>query len=133
VTLSYRRRTIMIRSLILPTCCLGFTASFRMATTNAPSLYNYRQSSYSTTRHFSLSNTSSYSQEEAQIIQETLPSPLIDSRGNAFESAELLPVWSKVNVSVCILLLVGARIVEKLNLCWNNIEMHYEIPINQFN
>mmetsp|Transcript_11632 Transcript_11632/g.13176 ORF Transcript_11632/g.13176 Transcript_11632/m.13176 type:complete len:264 (+) Transcript_11632:55-846(+) len=80
----------MIRSLILPTCCLGFTASFRMATTNAPSLYNYRQSSYSTTRHFSLSNTSSYSQEEAQIIQETLPSPLIDSGGNAFESAEAL-------------------------------------------
>jgi len=31
-----------------------------------------------------------YSQEEAQIIQETLPSPLIDSEGNTFESSEAL-------------------------------------------
>jgi len=80
MTPSFRRRTA-IRSLILLTCCLGFTASFRTATTNTP---------YSTTRLFSLSSTSSYSQEEAQIIQETLPSPLIDSQGNLFESAEAL-------------------------------------------
>jgi hypothetical protein len=89
----------MIRSLLLLACCLGFTTPFQTSSFRC----GRSQSSYSTattTRIFSDPGPSSlpppsppsppYSQEEAQAIQALLPSPLIDSKGNIIESAEVI-------------------------------------------
>ena len=89
----------MIRFLLLLVCCLGFTTSFQTSSFRCAR----SQSSYSTattTRIFSDPGPSSlpppsppsppYSHEEAQAIQALLPSPLIDSKGNIIESAEVI-------------------------------------------
>jgi hypothetical protein len=89
----------MIRSLLLLACYLGVTTSFRTSSVRCAR----SQSSYSTATTTSLFDSDGpsqlpppsppsapYSQEEAQVIQALLPSPLIDSKGNIIDSAEVI-------------------------------------------